>query len=64
MTGAIVAADNDLRVRVDILTRIPGIAKVTACAILTDMPELGSLSGKQAAKQAGLAPISRMSASQ
>ena len=58
---AIVEADEDLRTRADILTSIPGIAKVTACAILTDMPELGNLSGKQAAKLAGLAPISRQS---
>lgn len=40
---------------------IPGIAKVAACATLTDMPELGKLSGKQAAKLAGLAPISKQS---
>lgn len=58
---AIIKADKDLRTRADILTSIPGIAKVTACAILTDMPELGNLSGKQAAKLAGLAPISRQS---
>ena len=58
---AIVEADKELRVRADILTSIPGIAKVTACAILTDLPELGTLSGKQAAKLAGLAPISRQS---
>ncbi len=58
---ATVAADKDLAARVEILTSIPGIAKVTACAILTDMPELGHLSGKQAAKLAGLAPISRQS---
>jgi transposase len=69
----IIAADEDLRAKADILTSIPplahagmccraaGIAKVTACAILTDMPELGKLSGKQAAKLAGLAPISRQS---
>lgn len=58
---AIVHADQDLAERAEILTSIPGIAKVTACAILTDMPELGTLSGKQAAKLAGLAPISRQS---
>jgi transposase len=58
---AIVAADENLAARAEILTSIPGIAKVTACAILTDMPELGDLSGKQAAKLAGLAPISRQS---
>ena len=58
---AIVAADNELRVRADILMSIPGIAKITAYAILTEMPELGHLSGKQAAALAGLAPISRQS---
>lgn len=58
---AIVAADEDLAARAEILTSIPGIAKVTACAILTDMPELGQMTGKQAAKLAGLAPISRQS---
>lgn len=61
MTDAIVAADEDLAARAEILTSIPGIAQVTACAILTDMPELGYLNGKQAAKLAGLAPISRQS---
>ena len=61
MTDAIVAADEDLAARAEILTSIPGIAKVTACAILTDMPELGYLNGKQAASLAGLAPISRQS---
>jgi len=58
---AIVAADRELSESTEILTSIPGIAKVTACAILTDMPELGHLSGKQVAKLAGLAPISRQS---
>ncbi|WP_026479053.1 IS110 family transposase [Ahrensia sp. 13_GOM-1096m] len=58
---AIVAADNDLRQRAEILMSIPGIAKVTACAILTEMPELGTLSSKQAAALAGLAPISKQS---
>lgn len=58
---AIVAADEDLAARAEILKSIPGIAKVTACAILTDMPELGNLTGKQAASLAGLAPISRQS---
>ena len=58
---AIVAADKDLAARAEILTSIPGIAKVTACVILTEMPELGHLSGKKAAALAGLAPISRQS---
>jgi len=57
----IVAADVDLAARAEILTSIPGIAKLTACAILTDMPEPERLSGKQAAALAGLAPLSRQS---
>lgn len=57
----IIAADEKLRAKANILVSIPGIAKVTACAILTEMPELGKLSGKQAAKLAGLAPISKQS---
>ena len=59
----IIAADKELRAKADILVNIPGIANVTACAILTDLPELGKLSGKQAAKLAGLAPISKQPAS-
>ena len=58
---AIVAADKYLATRAEILTSITGIAKVTTCAILTEMPELGHLSGKKAAALAGLAPISRQS---
>jgi len=41
--NAIVEADKKLRARAEILTSIPGIASVTACAILTDMPEPGRL---------------------
>jgi len=58
---ATVASDEDLDARAEILTSIPGIAKITAFALLIDMPELGHLSGKQVASLAGLAPISRKS---
>lgn len=47
--------------RFDILTSIPGISTVTAFSMLIEMPELGEMSGKQAACLAGLAPISRQS---
>lgn len=40
---------------------IPGIAETTALSMLIEMPELGTLEGKQAASLAGLAPISRQS---
>ena len=56
-----IRAGDTLSRKVDILTSIPGIAKVTAFAMLVHMPELGGLTGKQAASLGGLAPISRQS---
>jgi len=56
-----ISVDKTLSQKAEILISIPGIAKVTAFAMLIEMPELGSLSGKQAASLAGLAPISRQS---
>ena len=55
-------ANNELLIaRYEILTSIPGISKVTAFSILIEMSELETMSGKQAACLAGLAPISRQS---
>jgi len=45
----------------NILVSIPGIAKITAAAILVEIPELGSLKPKAVASLAGLAPFSRES---
>jgi transposase len=56
-----VAGDPDLARRRDILSSIPGVGPITAMAILIDMPELGTLDGKQAASLAGLAPMIRQS---
>jgi transposase len=60
---AIVNADTELAARLAILISIPGIAKLSAFALLIEMPELGSLDGKQVASLAGLAPITRQSGS-
>jgi len=57
----LVAQDAQLMAQFDILTSIPGISTVTAFSMLIEMPELGTMSGKQAACLAGLAPISRQS---
>ena len=56
-----ISGEDDLRARFEILVSIPGISTVTAFSMLIEMPELGSMSGKQAACLAGLAPISRQS---
>lgn len=54
-------ADPALARKRDILTSIPCLSKITAFALLIEMPELGSLDGKQAASLAGLAPMTRQS---
>jgi transposase len=56
-----VGRDVVLSQKLAILVSIPGIAEATAFAMLIEMPELGTLDGKQAASLAGLAPVSRQS---
>ena len=55
------ADDPELAGRLEILTSFPGIGAVTACMLLIEMPELGTLEPKQAASLAGLAPFTRRS---
>ena len=45
----------------EILRSIPGIATITAVAMLAEMPEIGTLDPKAAASLAGLAPVTRQS---
>jgi len=45
----------------EIICSIPGLSHISAAAILTEMPELGTLSKKQVASLAGLAPMTRQS---
>jgi transposase len=59
--AALVAADEKLVRRHDILTSIAGLGTLTANQIIATMPELGSLDNKQAASLAGLAPVARQS---
>jgi transposase len=40
---------------------IPGVAEATAWAVLVEMPELGAIEHRCAARLAGLAPIARAS---
>ena len=56
-----IRADQALSLRFDILTSIPGIGQIAACAMLIEMPELGQLEARQAAALAGLAPVTRQS---
>lgn len=56
-----IRADEALSQRFDILTSIPGIGQIAACAMLIEMPELGQMEARQAAALAGLAPVTRQS---
>ena len=60
-TGRLIAEDEALSRRAEVLTSIPGIARITAAGLLTEMPELGGIDGKAAASLAGLAPVTRES---
>jgi transposase len=60
---SLILDDAPLARRFEILLSIPGVSKITAFALLIEMPELGVLEGKQAASLAGLAPVERQSGS-
>ena len=57
----LIAADDKLSRRSEILISIPGVAEVTAAALIAEMPELGRIDAKAAASLAGLAPVTRES---
>jgi transposase len=59
--AALVAADEDLARKAEILCSIPGVSMVTAAAILAELPELGSIEAAAAASLTGLAPFTRES---
>lgn len=57
----LIKGDPELSQRFNILVSIPGVSAITACALIIDMPELGTLENRQAASLAGLAPVARQS---
>jgi transposase len=52
-------ADPELLQRRDLLTSVPGVGATTAAALTAELPELGRLNRRQAARLVGLAPINR-----
>jgi transposase len=55
----LIASSQDLLQRKQIYCSLPGVGKRTAVALLATMPELGTLTRRQAASLAGLAPHPR-----
>jgi len=45
--------------KADLLTSVPGVGRVTAITLLTQLPELGTLGRKQIAALVGVAPFNR-----
>jgi transposase len=54
----IIATHADLKNKFDILTSIPGIGRVSAAVLLSDLSELGQVNAKEIAALAGVAPMS------
>ena len=59
--AAIIGQEEGMARQRDILCSIPGLGPVTSAALLTLLPELGTLDRKKVASLAGLAPFSRQS---
>jgi transposase len=59
--AALIASDEGLARKAQVLCSIPGVSMVTAAAILAEMPELGTLEAATAASLTGLAPFTRES---
>lgn len=55
----VIASSEELRGRAALLRTAPGVGPVSATALLAEMPELGTLTPRQVAALAGLAPMAR-----
>jgi len=53
----------DYKAKNDIIQSMPGVGNVVAISLLSNMPELGSMTNKQAAALIGVAPINKDSGS-
>ena len=57
--GSLLANEAVLAETAAILQSVPGIGPVVCAMLISEMPELGQISGEQAAALAGLAPVAR-----
>ena len=53
----IIAQSSELKHRLDILTSVPGIGRITATTLIAELEELGQLNARQIAALVGVAPI-------
>jgi transposase len=53
----LLASDDDWRAKVELLSSVPGVAKVTSATLVAEVPELGRLNRQAIAALVGLAPF-------
>ena len=53
----LLASDDDWRTKVELLSSVPGVAKVTSATLVAEVPELGRLNRQAIAALVGLAPF-------
>jgi len=53
----LIETDPEFQQRLALLVSVPGVGVTTAAALMADLPELGTLNRREAARLAGLAPI-------
>lgn len=54
-----IAEHDAVKTQVDLIASIPGVGQITAVVILTDLPEINTVTDKQLSSLTGLAPINR-----
>lgn len=59
--AALITSCPDYQAKSDILQSMPGIGKIAAASIISNLPELGYINNKQAASLVGVAPMNRES---
>lgn len=58
---ALIESCSDYQTKNDILQSMPGIGKIAAASIISNLPELGYINSKQAASLVGVAPMNKES---
>lgn len=53
----LLASDDDWRTKIELLSSVPGVAKVTSATLVAEVPELGRLNRQAIAALVGLAPF-------
>lgn len=59
MVTNLISSDPDMQNKIDQISSVPGVGKITAAVLMADLPELGTLNRKQIAALIGVAPMNR-----